>query len=261
MTPLKGQPPGDRPSPPTSPACSKSSPSGSPPAHRPRRLARRGLPDWRCRATGELLELYRRLVTARRFDRLATTLTRQGRLAVYPSAGGQEACQVGAVLALRPQDWMFPTYRETVALITRGIPAVEALSLLRGELALRLRPATVADGAAVHAAGDAGVARGRIGLRCPAQGRGHGRARLPGRRRHERGRRQRRLELRRRLRSACRLLHPEQPVRHQRPALQADEVADPRPPCPRLRHRRLPRGRQRRRGRAGDGVPAARRGP
>jgi 2-oxoisovalerate dehydrogenase E1 component alpha subunit len=82
---------------------------------------------------GELVELYRRLVTARRFDRQATTLTRQGRLAVYPSAGGQEACQVGAVLALRPQDWMFPTYRETVALITRGIPAVEALSLLRGE--------------------------------------------------------------------------------------------------------------------------------
>lgn len=82
---------------------------------------------------GELLELYRRLVTARRFDRLATTLTRQGRLAVYPSAGGQEACQVGAVLALRRQDWLFPTYRDTVALITRGIPAPEALSLLRGE--------------------------------------------------------------------------------------------------------------------------------
>jgi 2-oxoisovalerate dehydrogenase E1 component alpha subunit len=82
---------------------------------------------------GSLVELYRRLVTARRFDRQATTLTRQGRLAVYPSAGGQEACQVGAVLALRSQDWMFPTYRETVALVTRGIPAVEALSLLRGD--------------------------------------------------------------------------------------------------------------------------------
>lgn len=82
---------------------------------------------------GVLLELYRRLVTARRFDRQATSLTRQGRLAVYPSAGGQEACQVGSVLALRPEDWMFPTYRETVALVTRGIPAREALSLLRGE--------------------------------------------------------------------------------------------------------------------------------
>jgi pyruvate dehydrogenase E1 component alpha subunit len=82
---------------------------------------------------GELVELYRRLVTARRFDRQATTLTRQGRLAVYPSAGGQEACQVGAVMALGPLDWMFPTYRETVALVTRGIPAAEALSLLRGD--------------------------------------------------------------------------------------------------------------------------------
>ena len=82
---------------------------------------------------GQLVELYRRLVTARRFDRQATTLTRQGRLAVYPSAGGQEACQVGAVLALGPRDWMFPTYRETVALVTRGIPPVEALSLLRGD--------------------------------------------------------------------------------------------------------------------------------
>ncbi len=92
-----------------------------------------GAPGLEMPSDGRLLELYRRLVTARRFDRLATTLTRQGRLAVYPSAGGQEACQVGAVLALRPQDWMFPTYRETVALITRGIPAVEALSLLRGE--------------------------------------------------------------------------------------------------------------------------------
>jgi len=82
---------------------------------------------------GELVGLYRRLVAARRFDRQATTLTRQGRLAVYPSAGGQEACQVGAALALRPQDWMFPTYRDTVAIVTRGVPPVEVLSLLRGE--------------------------------------------------------------------------------------------------------------------------------
>jgi 2-oxoisovalerate dehydrogenase E1 component alpha subunit len=82
---------------------------------------------------GVVLELYRRLVTARRFEKQATALTRQGRLAVYPSAGGQEACEVGAVLALRPDDWLFPTYRDTAALITRGIPAVEALSLLRGE--------------------------------------------------------------------------------------------------------------------------------
>src|ERR1700675_2017376 len=48
-----------------------------------------------------LVELHRRMVLARRFDTQATALTRQGRLAVYPSARGQEASEVGAVLALR----------------------------------------------------------------------------------------------------------------------------------------------------------------
>jgi 2-oxoisovalerate dehydrogenase E1 component alpha subunit len=82
---------------------------------------------------GVLRELYRRMVLGRRFDAQATALTKQGRLAVYPSSHGQDACQVGAVLALRGQDWLFPTYRDTVALLTRGVPAEEALALLRGE--------------------------------------------------------------------------------------------------------------------------------
>ena len=80
-----------------------------------------------------LRELHRRMVIGRRLDAQATALTRQGRLAVYPSSRGQEACQVGAVLALREQDWLFPTYRDTVAVLTRSVPPAEALSLLRGE--------------------------------------------------------------------------------------------------------------------------------
>src|SRR5580658_3853802 len=80
-----------------------------------------------------LLALYRKMVLGRRFDTQATALTKQGRLAVYPSSHGQEACQVGAVLALREQDWLFPTYRDTVAVLTRSVPPADALSLLRGE--------------------------------------------------------------------------------------------------------------------------------
>ena len=80
-----------------------------------------------------LLEAYRRMVVGRRFDAQATALTKQGRLAVYPSSHGQEACQIGSVLALRDTDWMFPTYRESMALIARGIDPVEALTLLRGD--------------------------------------------------------------------------------------------------------------------------------
>jgi 2-oxoisovalerate dehydrogenase E1 component alpha subunit len=80
-----------------------------------------------------LAELYRRMAIGRRFDAQATALTKQGRLAVYPSSHGQDACQVGGVLALREQDWLFPTYRDSVAIVTRGVDPVEVLSLLRGQ--------------------------------------------------------------------------------------------------------------------------------
>ncbi|MEU1189998.1 pyruvate dehydrogenase (acetyl-transferring) E1 component subunit alpha [Streptomyces sp. NPDC005859] len=80
-----------------------------------------------------LVEAWRQMVLGRRFDTQATALTKQGRLAVYPSSRGQEACQIGAVLALRPEDWLFPTYRDSVALVTRGIDPLEVLTLLRGD--------------------------------------------------------------------------------------------------------------------------------
>ena len=82
---------------------------------------------------GVLRALHRAMVLGRRFDAQATALTKQGRLAVYPSSRGQDACQVGAALALREQDWLFPTYRDSVAIITRGVPAEEALTLMRGD--------------------------------------------------------------------------------------------------------------------------------
>ena len=80
-----------------------------------------------------LVEAYRRMVLGRRFDTQATALTKQGRLAVYPSSRGQDACQIAAAMALRPQDWLFPTYRDSVALVARGIDPVEVLTLLRGD--------------------------------------------------------------------------------------------------------------------------------
>src|SRR5689334_1926692 len=80
-----------------------------------------------------LRRLYAGMVVGRRLDAQCTALTRQGRLAVYPSSRGQEACQVGAVLAMREQDWLFPTYRDTVAVLQRGVDPAQALSLLRGD--------------------------------------------------------------------------------------------------------------------------------
>ncbi|HEX6499011.1 MAG TPA: pyruvate dehydrogenase (acetyl-transferring) E1 component subunit alpha [Micromonosporaceae bacterium] len=90
-----------------------------------------------------LVRMYRRMVIGRRFDVQATALTKQGRLAVYPSSRGQEACQVGAVLAVRDTDWVFPTYRDSVALVSRDIDPVEVLTLLRGDWHCGYDPTTV----------------------------------------------------------------------------------------------------------------------
>ncbi|WP_285115920.1 pyruvate dehydrogenase (acetyl-transferring) E1 component subunit alpha [Leifsonia sp. fls2-241-R2A-40a] len=76
---------------------------------------------------------YRRLVLARRLNDQADALVRQGRLAVYPSSHGQEACEIAAAMVLGEQDWMFPTYRDTVAVIARGVDPFEAFVLLRGD--------------------------------------------------------------------------------------------------------------------------------
>ena len=81
----------------------------------------------------DLIAVWRGMVLGRRFDAQATALTKQGRLAVYPSSRGQDACQVAPMLALAEQDWVFPTYRDSMALVSRGIDPVEVLTLLRGD--------------------------------------------------------------------------------------------------------------------------------
>jgi 2-oxoisovalerate dehydrogenase E1 component alpha subunit len=80
-----------------------------------------------------LLEAYAALVSARRLNEQAHALVRQGRLAVYPSSFGQEACQVAAALVLGDGDWLFPTYRDCAAVVARGVDPVEVLVLLKGD--------------------------------------------------------------------------------------------------------------------------------
>ncbi|MGW7272378.1 pyruvate dehydrogenase (acetyl-transferring) E1 component subunit alpha [Streptomyces sp. NPDC054864] len=115
-----------------------------PPAWQPRTDAAPLLPDaepYRVlgteavgKADAELLErLYAQLVRGRRYNTQATALTKQGRLAVYPSSTGQEACEVAAALVLQEQDWLFPSYRDTLAAVARGLDPVQALTLLRGD--------------------------------------------------------------------------------------------------------------------------------
>lgn len=82
--------------------------------------------------TDLVVEAYRKMVLGRAFNNQALTLARQGRLGAYPSSLGQEACQISAALALAETDWLFPTYREMVALLTRGIDPLQLLDPMRG---------------------------------------------------------------------------------------------------------------------------------
>lgn len=80
-----------------------------------------------------LLQAYRKLVTGRRINDQNSALVRQGRMAVYPSSHGQEACQVAAAACLAEGDWLFPTYRDTVAVISRGVDPMDVMTIFRGD--------------------------------------------------------------------------------------------------------------------------------
>lgn len=80
----------------------------------------------------ELRQFHRDMVTSRRFDLEATNLQRQGQLALWPPAHGQEAAQVGSARASRSQDHLFPSYREHAVALVRGLDVFEIVRVMRG---------------------------------------------------------------------------------------------------------------------------------
>ena len=88
------------------------------------------IPEW---LTQDLATaMYRDMVRARVFDRLATSAQRQGRIGTYAIAEGHEAIQVGSAHAMRPDDFVYPGYREHGVQIAQGIPYDTILSYWRG---------------------------------------------------------------------------------------------------------------------------------
>lgn len=94
-------------------------------------------PDGTITGAGELpdpetrLRLYHQMRRARHFDERGWVLYRQGRLGVFPPFGGMEASQVGTAAALSADDWLFPTYRDTGAALTLGLPIARTLAYWR----------------------------------------------------------------------------------------------------------------------------------
>ncbi|MFQ5522908.1 MAG: pyruvate dehydrogenase (acetyl-transferring) E1 component subunit alpha [Acidimicrobiia bacterium] len=70
----------------------------------------------------DLRDLYADMVEARTYDTKSMAMQRQGRLATYAPFRGQEAAQIGAAAALRPDDWVAGTYRDAALNWRAGYP-------------------------------------------------------------------------------------------------------------------------------------------
>jgi len=84
------------------------------------------------------LDLYRWMVLSRELDERMVQLQRQGRIAFYIGAIGEEATVLGTVSALAQQDWLFPSYREHSAALFRGMPLVTFVCDLLGNAGDRM---------------------------------------------------------------------------------------------------------------------------
>ncbi len=98
----------------------------------PNEAAAEFLPYFERLDESDFRQFYRDMVIVRRFDRDAANLQRQGQLALWVPSHGQEAAQVGSGRAARPQDHIFPSYREHVVGMIRGLDPVDILRVLKG---------------------------------------------------------------------------------------------------------------------------------
>ncbi|MBT0773742.1 thiamine pyrophosphate-dependent dehydrogenase E1 component subunit alpha [Kineosporia sp. J2-2] len=113
-------------------------PSGAPlrdPGDRPAQIlgpdgVLAGAPGWV--TPGLTRDLYRWMRLTRRLDAEAFALQRHGELGIWAQSLGQEAAQVGSVTALRPADYVFPSYREHAACLVRGVSPSQILAQWRG---------------------------------------------------------------------------------------------------------------------------------
>jgi len=80
----------------------------------------------------QLRDFHRQMVVIRKFDIDAANLQRQGQLAMWIPSLGQEAAQVGSGYAAKPQDHIFPSYREHVIARIRGVDLMRIIEMLRG---------------------------------------------------------------------------------------------------------------------------------
>lgn len=83
----------------------------------------------------EAVRLYRGMMLERILDNRMLALQRQGRIGFYGPSVGQEAAIVGAAMAMQPDDWIVPQYREPGAALIRGMPLKDLMCQFMGNAA------------------------------------------------------------------------------------------------------------------------------
>lgn len=78
-------------------------------------------------------QMYRLMVFTRLWNSKALSLQRQGRMGTLASVRGQEAANVGMGLALGPDDWFCPAFREYGAQFARGVSPKELYTYWGGD--------------------------------------------------------------------------------------------------------------------------------
>lgn len=91
--------------------------------------------------TEKIVELMREIVWANTYDTRMILINRQGTLGNYAPAGGQEASQMGPLLACERSDFIVPTYRDVVVSIKHGLPIYKAFLWYRGHVVSNQYPA------------------------------------------------------------------------------------------------------------------------
>jgi 2-oxoisovalerate dehydrogenase E1 component alpha subunit len=76
-------------------------------------------------STESLLEGLKLMVQIRAYDTRLLTMQRQGRLSFYLECKGEEAVAIAAGRALKPEDLLFPAYRQQGLMLVRGATLVD----------------------------------------------------------------------------------------------------------------------------------------
>src|SRR5205807_10061615 len=76
----------------------------------------------------DLLELYRSMVLLRTYDERSVVFHRQVWICTFAIFWNHEAMKAGSVYAFERDDWIFPSYRESLIGLLPGIPVSWSLS-------------------------------------------------------------------------------------------------------------------------------------